>query len=223
MLALACFLIGLGLSWNGTITPAMGAQFGGFIKKKVKEATKQPDSEPTASESSGDSNSPYNDRVLELNEETLAKLEKSLVCEKDYRAEVDAKYAKLPTKDQYERCAMEASMSPEMLQLVQNPGSTPQEAQKVMLNMSSMIEKKCGKNPNEFHKSDDLKLAADKCPSAGSLTKDQYSIARERVLPFCSSGGQNKIKGQGNVYFVYSPAEVSALKPKCDQLRKLIE
>jgi hypothetical protein len=222
ILIFAFLLIGWSLPWEVMIPPAQGAQFGGLIKKKLKDVTKQTDSDSTPESSSG--NSAYNDRVLELNEENLGKLEKALMCEKDARTQVDAKFAKLLTSEQYQKCAMEASMSPEMMQLVQNPGTTQQAAQEQMLKVAALIEKKCGKNPNDVHKDDDLKQALDKCSSAGNLTNAQFSIAKERILPFCASGGQNKIKGQGNnVYFVYSSTEIGAIKPKCDKLRKLIE
>jgi hypothetical protein len=59
---------------------------------------------------------------LELKEDVLAKLEKTLQCEKDFRAAVDAKYAKMPTQEQYQQCSMDAMMSPEAQAIVSKAG-----------------------------------------------------------------------------------------------------
>jgi hypothetical protein len=139
ILIIACLCVGLSFSLEGIITPVRGAQLGGFMKK-VKEKVK-----PSDSSSSESSSVSYSDRVLELNDENLTKLEKSLQCEKTSKSK-------------------------------------------------------------------------DKCSAAGGLTKDQFAVAKERILPFCSSGGRQKV---GN--YIYSSAEVKALKPRCEKLRKLIE
>jgi hypothetical protein len=221
-----CLLIGLGFASDSMDKPVMVAQLGGFLKKKVKDVVKpEPEnSAQTAADSSSgnDTNARFNDRVLELNEDVLAKLEKVLLCEKDFRAEVDAKYAKVPTQEQYQKCSMDAMMSQEALALASKPGETLQAQQQMMTNLAALMEKKCGKNPNTFDKSDDLKPAAEKCSAAGGLTLSQYSIAKERVAPFCSSGGQDKVRGMGNLYYVYTPAEVNAMKPKCTRLTGLM-
>jgi hypothetical protein len=227
LLTTVCLLIGLGFSLDMTSKPAMGAQLGGFLKKKIKDVVK-PEPEKgnqtdTDSSSGNDSNSRFNDRVLELNEDVLAKLEKTLLCEKDFRAAVDAKYAKMPTEEQYQKCSIDAMMSQEAQAIASKPGDNIQAQQQQMTSLAALIEKKCGKNPNTFSKSDELKPAAEKCSATGGLTLSQYSIAKERVTPFCGSGGQNKVTGIGNNYYVYTPAEVDAMKPKCAKLTSLMK
>jgi hypothetical protein len=227
LLTTVCLLIGLGFTLAPMSRPAMGAQLGGFLKKKMKDVVNPgPEkSNQTASDSSSgnDTNSTFNDRVLELNEDVLAKLEGTLVCEKDFRATVDAKYAKMPTQEQYQKCSMDAMMSQEAQAIVSKPGDNIQAQQQQMTSLAALIEKKCGKNPNTFNKSDELKPAAEKCSATGGLTLSQYSIAKERVAPFCSSGGQNKVAGIGNNYYVYTPAEVNAMKSKCSRLTGLMK
>jgi hypothetical protein len=227
LLATICFLISLGPVLDPLGRPAMGAQLGGFLKKKMKEVV-NPDSEKndqtTSDAASGNnSNTRFNDRVLELNEDVLIKLENTLVCEKDFRAAVDAKYAKMPTPEQYQKCSMDVMMSQEAQAIVSKPGDTIQAQQQQMASLAALTEKKCGKNPNTFDKSADLKPAAEKCSATGGLTLSQYSIAKERVIPFCSAGGQSKVAGIGNNYYVYTPAEVAAMKPKCASLTGLMK
>jgi hypothetical protein len=220
-----CFLIGLGCSWDPMIRPASANQLGGFIKKRVKDAVKEPESDKNSgaiSEQSGSNTNPrFNDRVLELNEETLAKLEKALLCEKSTRDEVEAKYAKMPTKEEYQTCSMDAMMSPEGQELVEKENSAS-DAQQYMKKLMALLEKKCGKNPENANKSEDLKPAEEKCAKEANLTPTQFSIAEERITPFCKSGGQEKVQGYGSMYFVYSPAEVNAIKPKCARFMELI-
>jgi hypothetical protein len=227
LLITVCFMISVGFAWDQMSRPAMGAQLGGFLKKKVKDVVKpEPEkSNPVASDSSSgnDSASRFNDRVLELNEDVLAKLEKTLICEKDFRAEVNAKYAKMPTQEQHQTCSFDAMMSPEVQEIVSKAGDNPQAQQQQMTNIAAFLEKKCGKNPNTSNKSDDLKPAAAKCSASGGLTLSQYSIAKERITPFCSSGGQDKVRGMGDLYYVYTPAEVNAMKPKCARLTGMIQ
>jgi hypothetical protein len=228
LLMTVCLLVGLSFSWDLIVRPAMSLQLGGLLKKKVKSIVQQPDADASqeataASSSSDNSNSRFNDRVLELNEQTLAKLEKTLKCEQDFRDGVDAKYAKLPTQAQYQQCTMDVMLSPEGQGIAQAGISDMQAMQQQSAKLTTLLEKKCGKNPSAYNKSDDLKPAAAQCSSAGGLTLDQYAIAKERIIPFCNSGGQEKVRGVGNLYYVYTPAEVNAMKSKCSQILSLIQ
>jgi hypothetical protein len=223
LLTILCLLIGLGFAGDSIDEPVMVAQLGGFLKKKVKDVVKsEPEKSNQTAADSSSGNARFNDRVLELNEDVLAKLEKVLLCEKDFRAEVDAKYAKIPTKEQYEKCSFDTMMSKEAQAIALKPGEDMQAMQQQMTSIAALLEKKCGKSPNTFNKSNDLKPAAEKCSAAGGLTLSQFSIAKERITPFCSSGGQNKVAGTGNLFYVYTPAEVNAMKPKCERLTGLM-
>jgi hypothetical protein len=217
-------LIGLSFSLDLMNKPALGNQLGGFIKKRVKDVVKQPDSGGNAAEEqSGANDGPrFNDRVLELNEATLSKLEKALLCERKFRDDIEAKYAKMPTKEAYQACSVEVMMSSEG-QALAAEGADPSKAQQYMKKLMALLEKKCGKNPENVSKSDDMKPAEEQCSREADLTPDQYSIAKERFTPFCSSGGKEKVQGYGSVFFIYSPAEVQAMKPKCERFMDLMK
>lgn len=54
---------------------------------------------------------------------------------------------------------------------------------------------------------------------AAGLTERQYAILRERVVPFCTAagaGGSGELRIDGG--FIYSTAEVEALRPRCAKL-----
>jgi hypothetical protein len=200
----------------------MNAQIGGFLKRTAKDVA-QPDSgNAKTTEPPANNQSPhFNENVLELNAENLAKLEKALTCEKGLRDGVEAKYSKLPTKEQYQNCMMQVMMSPEAQSIAQSK-STDMMAQ--MKQLMALQENKCGKDPEKAQsgKNDELRGLKDQGAKCGGLTRTQYAIATERIAPFCNSGGQEKVKSSGNLHYVYSPAEVSAIKPKCATLTALI-
>ena len=213
------------LGW-GIGSAELNGQLGGFIKKRVKDVVKPADkgSEATTEQSNTNTTPRFNENVLELNAENLAKLEKALTCEKDFRASVEAKYAKLPNQDDYSQCMMEAMLSPEIQAITKGPTDTAQQAQAMGNKLKEFTEKKCGQNPETFtrDKADELRTSKEQGAKCGGLTQTQYSIATERITPFCNSGGQEKVKAYGNIYYVYSPAEMSAIQPKCANLAGLI-
>jgi hypothetical protein len=223
-LIVICLLVGLGLAADMMSRPALGQGIGGFLKKKVKDTVKPPESGKDG-ESASDSNpnSRFNSRVLEMNDENLAKLEKALTCEKEFRDGINAKYAKLPTEQQYQTCSTQAMLSTEAQALVKGGAGDAQAQQQMMTQFAALIEKKCGKSPSTYNKSDELKPGEAQCAKSASLTLDQYSIMKERLTPFCSSGGQEKVHGFGDMYYVYTPIEVTAMKPKCSQLSGQIQ
>jgi hypothetical protein len=218
-------LVLLLLGW-GIGSAELNGQFGGFIKKRANDIVKQPDksNEATAGQSGNSAAPQFNDRVLELNEGNLAKLEKALQCEKDFRASVEAKYAKLPNEEDYGKCTMGVMMSPEVQAIMKGPTDTAQQAQAMGLKLQELTEKKCGQNPSNFtsKKNEELRTSKEQGAKCGGLTLTQYNIALERITPFCNSGGQEKVKAYGNIYYVYSPAEVGAIQPKCAKLPGLI-
>jgi hypothetical protein len=212
-------LVGCGCAWAQAGGELTDQGIGGFLKKKAKDVVKAPDAEKDKQAPDQSPDQRFNDRVLELNVETLARLENALRGEKEFRDGVEARYAKLPTREQYDSCLMQAMMSPEGQAIAK--GAADDMAQ-VQIKLMALHEKKCGKNPNTFDKSEDLKPAAEAGARAGGLTLAQYSIAKERITPFCSSGGLDKVRGSGDLYYVYTPAEVSAIQPKCAQLAGLM-
>jgi hypothetical protein len=198
------------------------SQFGGLIKK-AKGVVSPPESgkNTDASEQSGNSTTPsFNDRVLELNPDNLAKLEQALVCEKNFRAQVNAKFAKMPTPEQHQQCMIQVMMSPEALAIAESKSA---DVTQQSLQLMALQEKKCGKDPQRNNKGEEMRPAKEQGAKCGGFTLPQYTIAVERIAPFCNAGGQEKVKGFGsNIYYVYTPAEVSAIKPNCSKLMALI-
>ncbi len=63
------------------------------------------------------------------------------------------------------------------------------------------------------------------------LTALQYSMLKERVLPFCAdpdaaqtAGAAVKVKGAASgMFYVYTQGEIEAMKPRCGKLAALIQ
>jgi hypothetical protein len=217
LVVLAILLLGLGIG-----STELRSQFGGLVKK-AKSVVSPPESGKSTEASTQSGNSPapsFNDRVLELNTDNLAKLEKALTCEKDFRAQVNAKFAKMQTPEQYQQCMIQVMMSPEAQAIAESKSAdVTQQGMQLM----ALQEKKCGKDPQRINKGEELRPAKEQGAKCGGLTLTQYNIAVERIAPFCNAGGQEKVKGSGsNIYYVYTPAEVSAVKPNCSKLMALI-
>jgi hypothetical protein len=203
------------------ITRELSGQIGGFIKKRVKDAV----SKPAENTATTEQESRFNDRVLELNADNLAKLENALLAEKQFRDGVEARYAKIPSREQYQNCMGQVAMSDDAHKIMASLTGDTQQYQQAMNKLNALYEEKCGKDPSKANKSEDLRPAIDEGAKGGGLTRDQYSIMKERILPFCSSGGQNKVRGEGgsNIFYVYSQTEVSAIQPQCGKLAGLIK
>lgn len=64
---------------------------------------------------------------------------------------------------------------------------------------------------------------------AGGFTAAQYSILKERVVPFCAAAGsaapegEVHIPGFGGKFYVYAGAEAEALAPRCAELSRSLE
>lgn len=63
----------------------------------------------------------------------------------------------------------------------------------------------------------------------GGFTRTQYAILKERITPFCAAsasagvGGDVRVPGADNQFFVYNRAEVEALRPRCEHLGGLLQ
>jgi hypothetical protein len=208
------------LGWGIGLTELNG-QIGGFIKKKAKDIM-QPSSGNKQESAPGNNPTPaFNENVLELNADALAKLDKALTCEKDFRDGVEAKYAKLPGKEEYQNCMIQVMMSPEAQAIAEGKNT---DVSQMGVQLMALQEKKCGKNPERAKdsKGEELRSAREQGAKCGGLTLTQYSIAMERIAPFCNSGGKDKVKSYGEIYYVYTPTEVSAIQPQCAALTGLI-
>ncbi len=215
----------LGFGFGST---ELNGQIGGLMKKKMKQIV-QPDSdrnsEDTSEESDNEQTPRFNENVLELNAENVARLEKALACEKEFRNGVEAKYAKLPTSEQHQNCVMQVLMSPEAEAISEGiKEGDMQSVQQVGEKMIALQEQKCGKDPEILISSKDQELrpSGEEGAKCAGFTSLQYAIAMERIAPFCGSGGQAQVKGYGEAYYVYTPVEMSAIQPECARLTGLI-
>lgn len=211
-----------------SIPSPANAQIGGFIKKKVKSAVKGPDQKqapPAAQAGEGARvESPYNDYVLELTSENLDRLEKAIAAEKAYKDSVNAAYSRVPTKDQYQQCLIGTLRDPEVQKISQNANdmAAMQEAQ---LKLMAYREKKCGKDPERIleGKREVLRKAPDRGAEAVGLERGAVAVMKERIGPFCASGGQAKVPAATKgMFYVYSATEMAAIQPRCVKLMKLI-
>ena len=104
-----------------------------------------------------------------------------------------------------------------------NESATMEARSKAGNDMMAYAVEKCG-DPNTASKTRDLlgSLPGQRAIAAGGFANaTQYDLALERVIAFCrspeaaSASGATKIAGQPGHFYVFSEAEVAALKPKC--------
>ncbi|HVN76336.1 MAG TPA: hypothetical protein VMT19_08475 [Thermoanaerobaculaceae bacterium] len=190
----------------------------------------------------------FTDTVLEMTPATLDRLGNALAMEESSRRSIAAS-ANAPapmatkTKEEYASCQMELMMTPEFQRAMQEataamsaPGRDPAAAQtsgrELQDKLQAMVEARCGPDPGKVHRKPDvgsaLRQATSDAAKANGFTDRQYAILKERVVPLCLSDpkaagrGGLKVPGQGPVFFVYSAAEVEALRPRCDAFARLI-
>jgi len=224
------------------VVPApASAQVGGLIKKKVKEKVQTVTGSDTdaARPASGAAPGPaYNEHVLAITPEVLGRVEKALAAEATTREENDRRVGKVLEAEEYESCRQRVAgsekaqeMMEEQLRVLGDETSTQQERERALEEMAkrleALTEPECGLEP---HKAEKLRSElAPRVPAAAEqasgLTDLQLSILKERILPFCvtpelaTASGEVRIPGETSpAFYVYSPTEVEALRPRCGRL-----
>lgn len=204
------------------------AQIGGFLKKKVKQAVKGQvaggDSASAKAAPADGSGPRFSEYVLELNADNLDKLEKALAAEKAYTDSVNAAYGKLSTPEQYQQCMIQTTMDPEAAKITANMTDAA-SMQKAQERLMAFRERKCGKDPERAMegKKEALRKASGRGAEAVGIKPSALSIMKERITPFCESGGQAKVKGDSEgMYYVYTPTEVASIQPRCAKLTALL-
>jgi hypothetical protein len=198
----------------------VNGQIGGFLKKKAKDIM-NPNSKPgdtnSTDQSGGQAAPRRDDTILVLSPENITKLKQALEAEQAAREKVKSEFS----REKYEKCQQQTMMSQDARQISETYKDNYSElSAKVM----ALLEQKCGKSPNQNDESAALKDAKSQAARNSGLTDRQYSMLIERVVPFCKVGGQEKVQGFGtNMYYTYSPDEVSALKPECSSLMPMIQ
>ena len=203
------------------LVPTPGsAQIGGFLKKKIKSAVKGDSA--AAAEKSAPAAPTFDEYVLQITSGSLDRLERGITAEKAFRDSVNAVYATRTPKI-YEKCQQDAMRSPEGQKRSANPPSDQAGMIKQMAETQAWLEKRCGPGPNTFDKDADLAPAGKVAATASGMKPAQFSIMKERIVPFCRGGGAAKVPGaMKGMYYVYTADEMAALQPRCTKLLALL-
>lgn len=236
-----------------TAAPAapLAAQFGGLAKKAKaalgvdKAAPDAGAATPAAAAPAGPVRVRDADRMdaasLDLFERALAaehawlteraRIRKSLRSPADYRTCSEQTIAFSPQGKKLTQTYLDAMQSPA------NDGSVEfmtALANKLKAEQDRIILAACGYDPAEYGAPHDPSALHQPSEHAAAtevgMPQQRYALLKERVVPFCAldaasrtaSGGRVPGDGHG-IYYVYEPAEVELLAPRCDALQRAIQ
>lgn len=180
----------------------------------------------------------FTENVLEMTPELLDRFEQGLAAELAVRDEIDRALGTLLSPTEYSRCEKAVLTSPEGQKVYLGAGdlikeeATMEELQKASEELARRFDRivrpKCGLSTRQADEvrtrhADRLDAAG---PTASGLTKLQLTILKERIIPFCSAGqapaaaaGEVRIPTESQaISWVYTPAEIEALQPRCARL-----
>lgn len=228
-----------------------GAQFGDMLKKAAKKKAQEAvekkaggeaEPETAAGPAAGKSRaaaakSPYNDWVLEITPAILDRAAVAIEVENHVR---DSLAAVIATRPELERkhalCVQQISQDPKMQAFMEKIGddkASQADRQKAMTDMNDYMVAKCGKqyeNDATRAEQDIQRLPTQRAFAAGSFSSaGQYGVVKERIMPFCRGqvermGEGGRVPGDGaGIYWVYSPAEIAALQPRCAEFTALLK
>jgi len=223
------------------------AQVGRFVKKKMKEKVEQTVGDTgaaaaAASLGASPATGPvFNSDVLEITPELLDRLERAWAAEAKAREENARGPGKVLSAEEYQSCKERAIGSPEGQKLSQESvrlvgeATTQEQMQQAMEEMNTRLEAfmepRCGLEP---YKAQHVRVElAQRVNTAGEeasgLTSIQRSILEERILPLCTETGIADADGvripteDSAIFYVYTPGEVEALRPRCGKLVKALQ
>ncbi|MBZ5589167.1 MAG: hypothetical protein LAO05_11450 [Acidobacteriia bacterium] len=221
------------------VAAALEAQTSAVPKPRPGSATAQPATEVHPA---------FGENVLEITPGTLDRFAKALAAEESSRKTVAAKVATpkpqpQKTKKEYQECRQGVMAGPEYAQLMQeyaaaasgqskNTSAAHKAGSDMMAKLAALIETTCGTDPGRSNEKKDvtgeLRRTEKAAAESNGFTLRQYAILKERVTPLCLSDpvppdpAGLKLKGQGSASFVYTAAEVAALRPRCDAFVRLL-
>jgi len=223
------------------------AQIGRLVKKKVKEQVVQTvaGSETAAAVPIPEATQGpvFTSNVLEITPDVLDRLERALAAEATAREENAIRLGKVLSWEDYNFCKERVLMSPEgqnlsqeLVQLIEN-ATTDEEIQRAMQEMATrmeaFLEPECGLEPNKAEKlrQELTQRVPAAAQEASGLSDLQLSILEERILPFCvmpelaaATEEELRIPGEtSEVFYVYSPTEIEALRPRCGSLVEALQ
>jgi len=224
------------------------AQVGGFLKKKMKEKVEQTvggadtaSANRAVSAAVPGSGPVFNEWVLEITPDILDRLEKALAAEAAAREANARGLGKVLSAEEYQSCKERAIGSPEGQKLSQESvrligeATTQEQMQRAMEEMNTRLEAfmepRCGLEPYKAQQVE-VELARrvnTAAEEASGLNDHQLSILKERILPLCTETGITDADGvripteDSTIFYVYSPGEVEALRPRCGTLAKALQ
>jgi len=232
----------------GVVPASASAQVGGLIKKKVKEKVVQtggPETaaaSPAAPEAVPGSGPVFNSYVLEITPELLDRLEKALAAEAATREENARRIGKVLPEEEYDRCEQDAIRSAEgqkmseesvrLLEAAKTDEQVSQAMEEMGKRLEAFMEPRCGLEPSKAERlGSELAPRVDTAAEqASGLNDRQLSILKERILPLCTatqaaagSEGARIPTEDSTIFYVYSPGEVEALRPRCGTLVKALQ
>jgi hypothetical protein len=186
----------------------------------------------------------YNEHVLEMTAGVVERFATALRAEEAERQEIERIAASVRTPEAYQGCMTAAVATPESQALMAamaekgeaylantSDAGAAAAHRKAQQDVVDFMARSCGPDPDQFRSTELPKLQARPVSvgqEAGGFTGMQYAILKERVAPLCglaeAAGADGvRIPGEGeNIYWVYSPAEVDALVPRCAELTPLV-
>jgi hypothetical protein len=172
----------------------------------------------------------FDEATLEITPALLDRFEKGATAEAAERKDVERQIAKFLPRDAFEKCQQSLMRTPEAQAAYREYTGmlkgTDQEAMRKASEwygkrLAEITRPKCGPSPSdaEIMKGDLLGGPEKVGQKAASLTERQYAILKERILPFCTAAvasGPGELRIDGG--FVYTAAEMEALRPRCATL-----
>ncbi len=210
-------------------------------------ASAQPRPAPTLQPAGAVPAPAFSESVLEITPAVLERLARAMAAESGARKDAAAAAAEptpagQKTPKEFDACQQAMMRGPEYAQLMQEYGAVAQGRQKdakareaagdLMTRLAALTEKTCGPDPARTaakqNVANRLREAEARSAAAHGFTVRQFAILKERLSPVCLSDpvppGPDglKVKGYGTASFVYTAAEVAALRPRCDAFVKLL-
>lgn len=184
--------------------------------------------------------------LLEMTPDTLARVGKALAAEEGARRQLvaaadAAKATQKQREQQFSECQMRLLTSPEYQKVMQEmsqvmrdakPTASWQQAiQAVAAKQEALQAKECGPDPSHDSTASDvaatLRALEGKVAKENGFTPRQYAVLKERASPLCLSDAPPgssvvRIPATNNNFYIYTTAEVAALRPHCPVFLKLL-
>jgi hypothetical protein len=231
------------------VTP-LSAQFGGLAKKaKAALGVDKKASEATAAAGATAPTGPVSVRAEHrIDAASLDLFEQALAAEHRWLTERARIRKSLRTPADYRTCSeMTVALSPEGKKVMQmyldaiespaNDGSVEfmtALANKMKAEQDRIIFAACGYDPAEYgapHNPSALHQPSEYAAATEvGMPQTRYALLKERVIPFCAldaasrSANSGRVPGDGHgIYYIYEPAEIELLAPRCDALKRAIQ